>query len=239
MQLTNEQRVFVVTTWISTRSIKRVQALFAQHFTGRRLPCKDTIWKNTNKYQQEGTSRNLNKGCSGRKRTARSEEHVKNVQNLLLQTLRVLVERNGLPLTKSSFNRIVVCDLHLYPYKIQVRYQLLETNFPSRRLFAEWLLNKHARFMEKFVIGDKVAFFMNGKVNTQNVRFYARKHDAPEFNFGVNICQAKISLWIRLCGNGSLVGPVFYDNNLNGLMYLNMINKNSPRIVAHLLQTVR
>ncbi|KAF2368871.1 Protein of unknown function DUF4817 [Trinorchestia longiramus] len=122
MQLTNEQRVFVVTTWISTRSIKRVQALFAQHFPGQRSPCKDTIWKNANKYQQVGTSRNLNKGRSGCKRTARSDENVENVRNFLLQTPQVSVRRNGLPLTKSSFNRIVVCDLHWYPYKIHLRH---------------------------------------------------------------------------------------------------------------------
>ncbi|KAF2350461.1 Protein of unknown function DUF4817 [Trinorchestia longiramus] len=88
MELTKEQKVFVVTTWISTRSIKRVQALFAQHFPGRRSSCEDTIWKNANKYQQEGTSRNLNKGRSRRKRTARSEENVENVRNLLLQTTK-------------------------------------------------------------------------------------------------------------------------------------------------------
>ncbi|KAF2366998.1 Protein of unknown function DUF4817 [Trinorchestia longiramus] len=104
MQLTKEQRVFVVTTWISTRSTKRVQALFSQHFFNRRSPCTDTIWKNANKYQQEGTSRNLYKGRSERKRTARSEEKVENVRNLLLQTPQVSIRRNGLPLTMSSFN---------------------------------------------------------------------------------------------------------------------------------------
>ncbi|KAF2365776.1 Protein of unknown function DUF4817 [Trinorchestia longiramus] len=137
MQLTNEQRVFVVTTWISTRSIKRVQAVFAQHFPGQRSPCKYTIWKSANKYQQEGTSRNLNKGSSGRKRTARSEENVENVRNLLRQTSQASVRRNGLPLTKSSFNGIVVCDSHWYPYKIHVRHQLLEIDFSRHRLFAE------------------------------------------------------------------------------------------------------
>ncbi|KAF2344201.1 Protein of unknown function DUF4817, partial [Trinorchestia longiramus] len=160
MQLTKEQRVFVVTIWISTKSIKRVEALFAQHFPGRRSSCKDTIWKNTYKYRREGTSRNLNNGRSGRKRTARSKE---NALNLLLQTPQVSVRTNDLLLTKSSFNRIVVCDLHWYLYKSHVRHQLLETDFPTRWLFAEWLLNKHARFMEKVVIGNKAAFFMNGK----------------------------------------------------------------------------
>ncbi|KAF2349916.1 Homeobox domain [Trinorchestia longiramus] len=53
MQLTKEQ--CVVTTWISTRSIKRVKVLFAQHFPRRRSPCEDTTWKSANKYQQEET----------------------------------------------------------------------------------------------------------------------------------------------------------------------------------------
>lgn len=226
MQLTKDQRVFVVKTWISTRSIKQVQESFAHSFPDRISPSKNAIWKNVKKYQQEGTSLNLNKGRSGRRKTARAEENIENVRTLLLQNTNVSVRKNGLPLSKSSFNRIVLRDLKWYPYKIHVRHQLLETDLPRRRQFAEWLLHKPVRFVENIMIGDEAAFFMNGKVNTHNVRQYAPRNEPPVFNINKSMCREKLSLWIGICGQGSLVGPIFYDNNMNGVDYLNMINEN-------------
>ena len=40
------------------------------------------------KYQLEGTSLNLNKGRSGRRKSARTEENIENVQTLLLQNAK-------------------------------------------------------------------------------------------------------------------------------------------------------
>ena len=92
MQLTKDQRVFVVTTWTSTKSIKGVQQLFSERFPEQESTSKNTIWQNVKKYQQAGTSLNLNKGRSGRKKTARSEENIESVRNLLRQDLlRLLV----------------------------------------------------------------------------------------------------------------------------------------------------
>lgn len=75
MQLTKEQRVFVVTNFIKTGSIKQVQDSFEQRFPGRHPPSKPTIWKNVRKYQHEGTCLNLNKERSGRMRTIRTTEN--------------------------------------------------------------------------------------------------------------------------------------------------------------------
>ena len=73
-------------------------------------------------------------------------------------------------------------------------------------------------------MGDEAAFFMNGRVNNQNVREYAPIHNLPPFNFDVNMSREKISLWIGLCGNGTLIEPCFFDGNLNGEWYLEMID---------------
>jgi hypothetical protein len=56
-------------------------------------------------------------------------------------------------------------------------------------------------------VGDEAGFAMNGKVNTQNVREYAPVGQAPKFNFEVIISREKLTIWIRLCGNGQNIGP--------------------------------
>ena len=83
MQLTTEQRVFVVTEWMRTGSLQQVADEFAERFPDRAVPAKSTIWKNIRKYRREGTSLNLNKGRSGRRRTARSNENIRAVCELL------------------------------------------------------------------------------------------------------------------------------------------------------------
>ena len=53
MQLAIEQRIFVVTNNLMTRSFKEVQQFFEQRFRDRVLPTKMTIWKNAKKYKIE------------------------------------------------------------------------------------------------------------------------------------------------------------------------------------------
>lgn len=224
MQLTLAQRIFVVSTWISSKSIQRVQELFSIRFPERRQPSKNTIWKNVRKYQENGTSHNLNKGRSGRKRTSRSEENIENVRILLQENPNVSIRRNGLPLSRSTFNRIILHDLHWHPYKIHSRQHLMETDYARRREYAAWLLSKPVRFLDRVVIGDEAAFFMNGKVNSQNTRMYSEKGNPPEFNYEVPFCREKLSVWIGICGNGSIIGPFFYENTMTGAKYLDLIN---------------
>ena len=32
-------------------------------------------------------------------------------------------------------------------------------------------------------------------------------------------------MWIGLCCNGKIIGPIFFDSNLNGELYLAMLNE--------------
>ena len=53
---------------------------------------------------------------------------------------------------------------------------------------------------------------------------YAAKGEAPNFNFDVNFERGKLIAWAGLCGNGGILGPFFFDGNVNGRSYLEMIN---------------
>jgi hypothetical protein len=76
VQLTKEQRVFIVLHYTQTANTAAVQNAFRARFPDRNPPHKTTILRNFEKYSIEGTSSNLNKGNSGRRRTARSAENV-------------------------------------------------------------------------------------------------------------------------------------------------------------------
>ena len=101
-QLTIEQRVLIVKYYIQTQSIAAVRGIKGR-FPNRNLPSKSTIWRNVQKYLRTGTSHNRNKGNSGRRRVARSEENVAAARNLLEENPHnVSPRRNGLGNSRSS-----------------------------------------------------------------------------------------------------------------------------------------
>ena len=85
MQLTVEQRVFMVSTYFETKSYNAVREAFVQRFPGRNAPCKNTVYKNIQKYKENGTSLNLNKSRSGRRRSVRTAENIGLMRNALIE----------------------------------------------------------------------------------------------------------------------------------------------------------
>ena len=74
VQLTTEQRVFVVTNFIRMQNVREVQDAFRLRFPDRNPPLRNTILDNVRKCQNTGTSLNRNNGKSGQRRTGRREE---------------------------------------------------------------------------------------------------------------------------------------------------------------------
>ena len=163
------------------------------------------------------------KGNSGRRRVARSEENVAAVRNLLEENPEnVSARRNRLGILHSSFNRITKFELRWHSYRMHIRHSLLQTDFSRRMRFSEWWIRQCQRvhFTANVVIGDEAGFMMNGEVNTHNIRRYAPKGD-----FDRNDSRAKLTVWVGLCGNGVIVGPYFFDGNVDGIAYLQMLDE--------------
>ena len=63
-------------------------------------------------------------------------------------------------------------------------------------------------------------------VNTHNVRHYAPRGQLPlDFQFERNDDWHKITIWVGLMGNGNIIGPFFFEGNIDGDGYLQMINQ--------------
>ena len=76
VQLTVEQRVFLVRSYLRGNTLQQTRVLFMQRFPDRNPPNRSTILKNVRKYEEHGTSLNRNTGHSGRPRTGRSQENI-------------------------------------------------------------------------------------------------------------------------------------------------------------------
>ena len=234
-QFTKQQRAYLVTEYARLNNVAHVLRRFRQQYPNVRCPARNTVYSNVLKYQREGTSCNLNKGRSGRLRTARNVENVVAVRQVLQhqgEHHRVSCRRNGLGMTSATFNRITRLDLRYHPYQMIKRHQLLAGDFARRLRFCQWLNGHAPRFLETLLIGDEAGFAMNGDVNTHNVRRYAARGNKPlDFVYEKSANRAKLTVWIGLIGNGTLVGPCFFRETVNGDRYLHLINNT---VVPHL-----
>uniref|UniRef100_UPI00358DFE76 uncharacterized protein n=1 Tax=Myxine glutinosa TaxID=7769 RepID=UPI00358DFE76 len=227
-QLTTEQRTFLVTTFHQTGSLQRTRDALRERFPEREPPVAKTIWANVRKYQEHGTSLNRNKGNSGRRCTGRSEMNIAAVRQQVLEHPRdTSARRNGTGLPSATFNRITRLDLHQHPYRIHIWHQLTPGDFARRLVLAGWLIARceaDVNFLQYLVIGNEAAFTMDSKVNTHNVLEYAPTGQLPEFNFDTNMNRQKWTVCLGLCGSGQVIGPFFFQRNVNGNRYLQMIN---------------
>ena len=217
----------MVEKYLQTGSYIQVIREFQVNFPGDRVPTKQTINYNVRKFRIHGTVLNRNPYNSGRLTTARTGENIEMVREALQDNARITSRRNGLNLSQSTFWRITRHGLNLYPYRMRRRHELMDRDFPRRVRFGEWLLNQFGdpNFRSKIVIGDEAVFTMNGSVNTHNVVEYAPRGEPPNFNYDVPSSRAKVTVWAGLCGDGSILGPFFFDRNVNRETYINMLNE--------------
>ena len=230
-QFTDQQRSFMVETYLVHHNIRITRDLFTQRFANRRAPCKKTILRNVAKYRAHGTSRNLNSGNSGRFRSGRSPRNMAQLSAALTRNPTMSSRRNDQAnLTQSTFNRITRLDLSLHPYRIQSRFELLPGD-PVRRLqYCNWLVQQPNRFESQIIISDEAHFAINGQVNVWNNRQYAER---PPRNFVYDVPnnRASLTVWIGLVGDNTIIGPFFFHQNVNGQRYLDMLNNQVVPVI--------
>jgi hypothetical protein len=196
-QFTPQQRAFLVREYHrSNNNVQRVLERFREQYPNVRCPSHKTVYNNVNKHNVNGTSCNLNKGRSGRRRTARTEENIQAVQNAVNARdvgQRIISCRNGIGLSSATFNRITRLDLRFHPYQMIKCHRLLPGDYHRREQFCRWLVGQNARFLENVLIGDEAGFSLNASVNTHNVREYAPHGQQPlDFRYARNIDRIKL-----------------------------------------------
>lgn len=225
-QFTKDQRIFMVETYNRTGSIYAVQDEFRVRFPEREPPVSTTILYNVRKYRQHGTSLNRNQYNSGRRRSGRSAENIDNVRRILQNNPRQSSRRNEANLSRSTYMRIVRLDLNWFPYRMKRRHEIKEGDHARRRNYCQWFLERFGvNLLGEIVIGDEATFSLNGHVNTRNVIEYSPRGERPNLTYDVPASRDKINVWAALCGNGQILGPFFFDVNLNAEGYLNLLNE--------------
>ena len=132
MLWTIEQKSYTVEIYLRSQSFKKTIRAFKTKFNTRNALSKSVIHKWVNKFRKQGSVLNANKKSedrrthSGRPRSARTDANVDRVRDSVARSPKKSLRRRSqqLGMSSASVRRILVIDLKLHPYRIQIKHQL-------------------------------------------------------------------------------------------------------------------
>ena len=173
---------------------------------------------------------NMNIGHSGRRRSARSVEHVDAVRESVLRSPRKSIRRLSAEtsIPPSSVHLILRADLNLLPFKIQSQNKLTAHQKAKKLEFARWFsgrLETDDTFLRKLHMTDECRAHLSGKVNKQNFRYWGTENPSNEIVDESPKSVLKVTVWvaIELAGMVSL-GPPFFENDDDRTVTVNQDN---------------
>lgn len=215
MQLSSEQRVFIVEQFYLTASPTKIKRAYFTKY--RQEVSLNTINKWIIKWKDRGTIRNQNKGHSGRQRTARSEENIARIGARITessQSLRKLAAETGLK--RESVRRILKNDLKLKSYKLHMSQQLI-INDQTRRLefclAIKNMVERNQLNIKSIIFSDESHIHLNKFMNKQNFRMWSR--NKPMVVFEKPLHSPKVTVWCGMSCN-RLYGPFFFEDAQTG-----------------------
>lgn len=107
------------------------------------------------------------------------------------------------------------------PFKIQLVQKLQPLDFQNRLNFCHWVLNEGRQYLSFILWTDESNFHRNGVFNKHNTHFWddVNPHRMQEARHQVRFST---NVWIGVVGD-HLLGPYFYNGNLNQDRYLNFL----------------
>ena len=215
MLLYNKQhKSKIVEFYFATNSIVLTQRHFKSHFHVKTAPSRNTILSITEKFIREGSVSNLNSSFSGRKRSARTSERVEEVKERISQDPRKSSRRlsQEVGCSVSTVRRILREDLGLFPYKIWTRQKLSAKDMEAREDFCRWVIRRcdlADTFLENIWFSDETHFYLDGRVNTQNNRFWG--DSAPDLVSERPLHSKRCTAWCAISSTG-VIGPIWLED---------------------------
>ena len=150
MPWTTEQKIFIVKAYFKQKSIHAVQLQFKEGFGCREFPVHSVIYRWVNKFRTHGTVHNLNRkdtnkqSHSGRPKSSRTPHNVAAVRDSVVHSPSKSVRRRSqeLGINRESVRRILISDLHMYPYRIQMKQKLTPEDMRKRVIMCQWFCDK-------------------------------------------------------------------------------------------------
>ena len=139
-----------------------------------------------------------------------------------------------LGLCKSIIHKILLKH-KWHPFKYTQVQHLRNSDYGRRVIFCEWILTKieeHQNFTETIIWTDEAKFMKNGLYNKHNSHFWSQEnpHVVRETNFQESW---KFNVFCAI-KNDSVFCYHFYNENLNGERYVDLLSNVVMRVVSNM-----
>jgi len=151
MPWSTEQKIFIVEAYFRQNSmIHESQLQFKERFGCREFPVHSMIYRLVNKFRTHGTAHNHNREDtnrqwhSGRPKSSRTPHDVAAVRDSVVHSPSKSVRRRSqeLGINRESVRRILIADLHMYPYRIQIKQKLTPDDMRKRVIMCQRFCDK-------------------------------------------------------------------------------------------------
>lgn len=134
-----------------------------------------------------------------------------------------------------------VAKLHkFHPYQMQICHELNEDDFDRRIEFCEQMtgmINNNNEILKNTCFSDECTFYLNGFVNRHNSRYWSNENPHI-FTEGHTQYPEKLNVWAGILGD-QVIGPLFIQGNLNGAVYLDMLENAINPLITEAVENQR
>lgn len=220
-RLNLEQRRSIVTWSADGNNVRQILILFANKYRRRNPPDKKTVSDLLYKWNHHNTIENRHKGNSGRKRTARSDENIEVISEIIQNDPHLSIPKMSSisGITKYGVWTILKNDLKLHPYKRSEIIKLSEEDKQRRLNFCDDFERVLEAVLEDIWWTDEAHFQESGYTNNQNFRHYSA--DNPHYAVEKGSYPPKTTFWCAINVRGTFT--VNINGNVNGEVYRDII----------------
>lgn len=213
---------------------RAAERLYAEKYPNARHPDGKTIKRLVSRAEEGKLTRK-------RRKTGTREHIVLGVQAVIANdphiSVRQIETQHGVP--KSTVNRILK-NFKFHPYHVHLTHGLEMGDFQRRLNFCRWAHNRMRQdpfFFDKFLFTDEAKFDNMGGVNLHNAHYYAQENPHWQRDHRAQR-RWSFNVWAGIVGD-NVIGPFFYDNILNGPLYLNILQNELPQLLENVPLALR
>jgi hypothetical protein len=119
-----------------------------------------------------------------------------------------------------------------HPFHLSLHQALSEQDYANRVDFCQWALAKlqeNDNFFDYVLWSDEATFKSDGNVNLHNLHYWSVEN--PHWMRVVDHqVRWALNVWCGILGN-KIVGPYFFNGNLNGMMYRAFLQDILPQLM--------
>ena len=217
MPWTTEEKTFIVEAYFRLKPIHTSQLQFKERFGCREYPVHSMIYGWVSRFRTHGTVHSPNgkdtnrQSHSGRLKSSRTPHNVAAVRDSAVRSPSKSERRRSqeLGINRESVRRILITDLHLYPYRIQIKQKLTPDDMRKRVIMCQWFCDKIddvPDFLNNVWFSNEAQFLLSGHVNSKNNIFWGST--PPEHC----LQRPKCTAWVAISKHG-VIGPFWLEDD--------------------------